>query len=124
MGNEKINMGRGRRESAYHDLLIQDDIEYAYDATVLIENGTNEQICERMGRYDIITETRELDVQWGNALILTRANKRPQKRLPPPFCQIKYRSGGTILGKEIYMTGNQGIQRGPESRHQRIRGEK
>ena len=50
------------------DLLIQDDLEYADDANLLIGRDTHFQSCERMGNYDISTETREPIIQWLNVL--------------------------------------------------------
>ena len=60
-------------------------------------------MCERLGNYDISTETRELKIQWINGLLLVRAGREPQEQMPPPFDQIKFSQWGTILGKEIYM---------------------
>ena len=45
------------------DCLIQDDMGYADDATLLIEKDTHGQIFGRMGNYDVITEARELNIQ-------------------------------------------------------------
>ena len=45
-------------------MLIKDDIEYAHDASVFIQEVAHEQMCERMGNYDIITETIELKIHW------------------------------------------------------------
>ena len=44
--------------------IIQNDIEYADDTQLLRERGTHGQMCERIGNYDISTETRELKIQW------------------------------------------------------------
>ena len=41
------------------DLQIQDDLEYADDTQLCIAIDNREQMCERMGNYDISTETRE-----------------------------------------------------------------
>ena len=59
-----------------------------------------------MGNYDIATETRELKIQWARVLLQTQAEREPTSELPPPFDQIEFATGGTILGKEIYMGGN------------------
>ena len=44
--------------------IIQNDIGYADDTQLLIEKDTHEQLCERIGNYDIAAETRELKIQW------------------------------------------------------------
>ena len=59
-----------------------------------------------MGNYDMATETRELKIQWIKVLLLTHAGGEPITELSPPFGQIEFITGGTILGKEIYMAGN------------------
>ena len=53
------------------ELASQDDMDYADDATVLIENDNREQMCARLGKYAIIKETRELKIQWGKVSLLT-----------------------------------------------------
>ena len=40
---------------------------------------TREQMCERLGNYDISTETSELKIQWINAL-LVHAGREPEKK--------------------------------------------
>ena len=64
----------------------------------------HEQMCERLGNYDISTETSELKIQWINVLLLVHAGREPKEEMPPPFDRINFSQGGTILGKEIYMT--------------------
>ena len=88
------------------DLLIQDDSEYADDARLFIANGNLEQMCERMGNYDISAQTRDLEIQWAKVPLLVHAGRGPKEELPLPLDQIRFSQGGTILGKEIYMTGN------------------
>ena len=63
-------------------------------------------MCDRMGNYDITTETRELKMQWVRVHLLTHAGRGPKEELPPPFGRIKFTTGGTILGKEIYTKWN------------------
>ena len=58
------------------DQIIQNDIEYADEAKLLIEKDTHEQLCARIGSYDIETETRELKIQWGRVELL-KHRKRP-----------------------------------------------
>ena len=61
---------------------------------------------ERMGNYDTATETGELKIQWDRVLIRLHAGREPKARRPPPCGQVKFRTGGTIIGKEIYMAVN------------------
>ena len=60
---------------------------------------------ERIGNYDIITETRQLTIQWNKVYLLRRERHKLRMALPPPFDKIHHQSTGTILGKEIRMTG-------------------
>ena len=46
----------------HNDLAAQDEIEYADNATVLIEKDTRGKMRGRVGNYDIVTETRELKI--------------------------------------------------------------
>ena len=64
------------------DLLIQDDAEYADDATLFVETDDREQMCERVGNYDIATETREIKIQFDNVLLLIHAWWRTEERTP------------------------------------------
>ena len=67
---------------------MQNDVDNADGAQLLIEKDTHEQMCARIGNYDIATETRELKIQWEKVKLLRR--KRHQlKRKPPPFGQIQ-----------------------------------
>ena len=79
---------------------MQDDVGYADDAQLFIENDNREQICERRRNYDISTETRELEIQWATVLLLVHAWGGD------PFDQIRFNQGGAILGKAIYMAGS------------------
>ena len=88
------------------DLVIQDNVGYDDGATLFIENDTREQMCERMGNYDISTETREIEIQWAKVLLLAHAGREPKEELPPPFDQIRFIQRGAIMRKEIYMAGN------------------
>ena len=88
------------------DLLIQDDLDYAYDATICMERDNHQQMRERMRNYDIATETRDFKIQWVKVLLLMHTGTDPKEELPPPFGLIKFSTGGTIIGTEIYMTWN------------------
>ena len=44
------------------DPLIQDDVGYADDATLVMGRDNREQMRERIGNYDIVTEPRELKI--------------------------------------------------------------
>ena len=72
----------------------------------MMETGTHEQMCGGMGNYDIVAETSELKIQGQKAHLLERKKMNIREQLTPPLDQIKQQTGGTILGKEIYMTGN------------------
>ena len=94
-------------EKSPHDQqIVQNAIVFADDTKLLSENDTHEQMNERMGNYDIITETRHLKIQWEKALLLRRDKEKRRKELPPPFDKIKHQNSGTILGKTISMLGN------------------
>ena len=71
---------------------MQNDLEYSDDTKLLIEKDTREQMCERIGKYDISTETRELKIQWANVELLRREKHKLRKPLQPPFGQIKQES--------------------------------
>ena len=88
------------------DPIIKDDLEYADDTRLLIENDNRGQMCERIGNYDISTETREIEIQWAKVLLLAHAGREPKEELPPPFDQIRFIQRGAIMRKEIYMAGN------------------
>ena len=61
---------------------------------------------ERIGNYDIVTETRRLTIQWSKVELLRREKHKLKDALPPPANEIKHKSTGTILGKVISMTGS------------------
>ena len=48
------------------------------------------QMCERLGDYDISTETSELKIQWTKVLPLVHAVREHKAEMPPPFDQIKF----------------------------------
>ena len=56
--------------------IIQDDLEYADDTQLLMGNDTRGQMCERLGNYDIVTESRHLVIQWVKVELLRRENAR------------------------------------------------
>ena len=62
---EKPNKPQKKRESD-----STNDLEYAEGTHLLIEKDTHEQMCGRIGNYDISTETRELKIQWGKVEML------------------------------------------------------
>ena len=61
---------------------MQNDVDNADGAQLLIEKDTHEQMCARIGNYDIATETRELKIQWGKVKLL-RHERHRLKRKPP-----------------------------------------
>ena len=88
------------------DQIVQNDVEYSGDAKLLISKDTHEQLCERIGNYDISAETRELEIQSIKVEILRRGENKLTRPLPAPFGQIKQKSTGTILRKEISTNGS------------------
>ena len=80
--------------------LIQNDLEYADDTQLFMEKDTHGQICERIGNYDIATESRHLKIQWGKVELLRPERRKLKKSLPPPFDLIKHNCTGTIIGKK------------------------
>ena len=63
----------------------------------------NGKMRERLGNNDISTETVALKIQWIKVLLLVHAGGAPKAEIPPPFDQIRFSQGGTILGNEIYI---------------------
>ena len=57
------------------------------------------------GNYDIAPETRGLEIQWANVLRLPHTGREPTSELPPPFDQIQFITGGTIIGA-LKLAGN------------------
>ena len=43
--------------------IVQNALEFADDTQLFIEHDTEEQMNERIGNYDIVTETRRLTIQ-------------------------------------------------------------
>ena len=71
---EKSNL-----EADNQDMPIQDDVEYADGATLLIAKDIHGRICERMGNYVIITETWGAQDTMEKVLILIRERKKPKE---------------------------------------------
>ena len=88
-----------RHEAEQENYIIQDDVEYADDAQLFMEKDTHEQMCARLGNYSISSETRELNIQRINVLLLVHAGREPKEATPPPFDQIKFSQGGVYWEK-------------------------
>ena len=58
----------------------------------------------RIGNYDIITETRRLNIQWNKVELLRKRTDKQKYDLP--LNEIKHKSIWAILGKEINMNGS------------------
>ena len=69
-------------------------MEYADDTHLFMEQDDHGGMCEGLGNYDISTETRELEIQWVNVLLLVHTGREPKEETPPPFDQIKFSQGG------------------------------
>ena len=54
--------------------IVQNALEFADDTQLFIEHDTDEQTNERIGNYDIVTETRRLAIQWSKVELLRREN--------------------------------------------------
>ena len=104
--NQKIRTYQAESGTEQIDLLTQDDLVYADDAALFIGKEDREQLCERMGNYDIATETSELEIHWGEVSLLIHASRKPTADLPPPIDRIDLSTGGTIIGEVLYMTCN------------------
>ena len=97
---EEMNNGKNNRR------IVQNALEFAGDTQLFIEHDTEEQMNERVGNYDIVTETRRLTIQWSKVELLRKGTDKQKYDLPPPFNEIKHKSVGTILGKDINMNGS------------------
>ena len=64
-----VDMGQEEKTKRDHQI-IQNDLEFADDAQLFIEKDTRGQMCERIGNYDIATETRHLTIQWGEVELI------------------------------------------------------
>ena len=93
--------------------IVQNALEFADDTQLLIEHDTEEQMNERVGNYDIVTETRRLQLHRGKVVLLRKGTNRQKEDMPPPFNEVKRESIGAILGEEINMNGslNQTVMR-------------
>ena len=80
--------------------IVQNALEFADDTQLFIEQDTEEQMNERIGNYDIVTDTRRLMIQWDKVELLRKGTDKQKYDLPPPFDEIKHKSTGTILGKK------------------------
>ena len=60
-GAQRFMTEKHNRQRRKKNQIVQNDLEYAQ---LLMGSDTHEQMCERMGNYDIATETRELKIQW------------------------------------------------------------
>ena len=77
---------------------VQNALEFADDAQLFIEHDTEEQMNERIGNYNIVTETRRLTIQRRKVVLLRTGADEYRYDLPPPFNETKHESIGTILG--------------------------
>merc|ERR1712112_354755 len=86
--------------------IVQNALEFADDTQLFVEQDTEEQMNERIGNYDIVTETRRLTIQWNKVELLRKGTNKQKLNLPPPFNEIKHKNAGTILGKEVNVNGS------------------
>ena len=68
--------------------IVQNDLEFADDTQLFIAKDTHEQMCGRIGNYDISTETRHLAIQWGK--LSCYDEKDTNWKNPPPRPLIRY----------------------------------
>ena len=103
---QKFQTGKSKQTvEGTENQIIQNDLEYAGDTQLLMGRDTHEQMCERIGNYDIETETRDLKIRCAKVDLLRLGRNKPTQPLPPPFDHIKQGIKGTILGKEISTNG-------------------
>ena len=77
--SQKTTQVKNNLRADQRDMLIQDDVEYADGATLLIAKDIHGRICERMGNYVIITETWGAQDTMEKVLILIRERKKPKE---------------------------------------------
>ena len=88
-GNKEKEINDGNQ---YDQQIIQNAAIFADDAKLFSEEDTQEQTNERMGNYDIITETRHLTIQWGKVHLLRKDKNKLRKAPTPPFDKIKHQN--------------------------------
>ena len=104
---KEMQMIKGEKQEDEDEYkIVQNALEFADDTQLFIEHDTEEQMNERIGNYDIVTETRRLTIQWSKVELLRKGTNKQKFDLPPPFNEIKHKNAGTILGKEINMNGS------------------
>ena len=74
-GAQRFKTKKQQTTEGAKNQIVQNDLEYANDTQLLIERDTHGQMCERMGNYDIETETRELKIQWAKVELLGNGGK-------------------------------------------------
>ena len=106
-GEQRYLTDETQQESgAINDKLIQDGLEKEDGAHLLLSKHTHGKLCERIGNFDISTETRELTIQRANVALLIHSGRALAMQLPPTFGQIKQGAAGTLVGKEVNTTGD------------------
>ena len=80
--------------------IVQNALEFADDTQLFIEHDTEEQMNERIGDYDIATETRRLTIQRGKVELLRKGTNKHRCDPPPPFSEIKHKSIGPFWEKK------------------------
>ena len=79
-----IDIDVGQEEKIKRDhQIIQNDIEFADDTRLCVEKDTQEQMCERIGNYDIVTETRHRAIQWKKSRTATTRKTQAGRKSTP-----------------------------------------
>ena len=78
----------------------EDNIIYADDATLLLQQEPPQQTITRLQNYSKLTQKRQIKIQWGDAELLTRKVKGHQKKTyPPRYNKINCTTEGKYWGK-------------------------
>ena len=71
-----------KQENENEYKIVQNALEFADDTQLFIEHDSEEQMNERIGNYDIVTETRRLTIQWSKVELLKKGNNKQKLDLP------------------------------------------
>jgi len=86
----------------------EDNIEYADDINLYIQDDTTPQTITRLQNYELTTKSRQLLINWDKVKLLIRTKLTEQeKALPEPFNHIQTSKYGMALGKILHMKGHQ-----------------
>ena len=81
-----------KQENENEYKIVQNALEFADDTQLFIEHDSEEQMNERIGNYDVVTETRRLTIQWSKVELHKKGNNTKKLDLPPPLNEIKQKA--------------------------------